>query len=91
MELSEIVRFIYNALSVVGPWNDAVISSITVPELTSDGFQIVSSDHSVGMKEFRGTIFVSVHEPTVNYSSMARDQKRARTIYEQMVNALLAA
>jgi len=94
MSLSRIVRFIYeHALSMIKPWDNVVIEAITVSQLTSDGFQIVAPtypEYRVGMKEFEGTIFVSVHNPGINYSSMADDQKEARAIYDEMVDALLA-
>lgn len=95
MNLIKIVRFIYeHALGMIDPWDNAILEMVTKTELTNDGFRIVAPDAPefwVGMKEFRGTIFVQVHNPMSNYGSMARDQKRAWAIYNQMVDALLAA
>lgn len=93
--MKKIVRFIYeSALSMIEPWDDEILEAITRPLLTNDGFQIVAppdSQHYVGMREYRGTIFVSVHASGVNYSSIAHDQKLARSFYDKVVNDLLVA
>ena len=94
MNLKEVVHFIYaHALSMIEPWNDAVLETVTVLQLGNYGFRIVSfsdPDYYVEMKEIKGTIFVSVHGLQVDYSSMAHDQKKARIIYDEIVDALLA-
>jgi hypothetical protein len=93
--MQDIVRFIYrHALSMIEPWNDTFLGALTEPRLTDDGFEIVApsdSKYCVGMKDFMGTIFVSVRGPMGHYTSMAHDQKRARALYDETVNALLAA
>lgn len=95
MNLSEIVRYIYyvHALGMMNHWDEAVFLTMTVPELTSDGFRIVATSaprYWVGMKEFKHTIFVIVHEPYSNFASMAMDQDKARAIYNQMLDVLTA-
>jgi hypothetical protein len=95
MDLTQIVRFIYeHAWSFIDEWNDWMLGQLNQPVLTSDGFRIVAPDNPdfwVGMRESQDTIFVSVKAPDGNYSSMARGQEQARTIYNQMVDSLLAA
>lgn len=95
MDLSKVVAFIYwHALSMIEPWDDAVLKAMTVPELTKEGFRVVSSldpEYRVGMDKFCGTIFVSVSGPMCDYSSMAIDQEKARVFYEEVVNAPLVA
>jgi hypothetical protein len=93
--MQDIVRFIYrHALSMIEPWDDAVLETLIAPRLTDDGFEIVAPadpGHYVGMRDFMGTIFVLVRGPMGHYTSMAHDQKRARTLYDETVKALLAA
>ena len=97
MNLSKITRFIYeHALSMIKPWDDAILEVMNVPQLTSDGFRITSSldpEYYVGMKESGSVIFVNVHCPGINYSSMAHPyaQQEANVFYNEMVDALLAA
>ncbi|TSC89544.1 MAG: hypothetical protein G01um10143_34 [Parcubacteria group bacterium Gr01-1014_3] len=95
MDLSKVVDFIYwHALSMIEPWDDAVLKAMTVPELTEKGFQVSSSldpECRVGMIESRGMIFVAVSGPMCGYSSMAIDQKKAKAFYEEVVDALLVA
>ena len=92
MNLNNAVLFIYeHALSVLNPWDPSVIKTITEPELTADGFRVVSPSYPefrVGMHYFRNTFFVSVHESGMNYLSAAWDQKMASSIYYKIVNAL---
>lgn len=94
MKINEIVCFIYeHALGMMDAWNNAILEMITETELTNDGFRIFAPEIPtiwVEMKEFRSTIFVQVHTPTTNFSSMSWDQKRARKIYDQMIDDLLA-
>lgn len=95
MNFYEIVRYIYeHALSMIEPWDDDIIELVSKPELTNDGFRITAPEapeYWVGMKEFQGTIFIQVHELRSNYSSMARNQEKAKAIYNRVVDALLAA
>lgn len=93
MQLTEVVRFIYEHAMEMIDWDMAMLRSMTKTELTTDGFRIVSSsnpEYWVGMKEKRGTIFVVVHEPYVNYQTMVSPhvQEKAKTIFDQMVEEL---
>ena len=92
MNLTNAVNFIYeHGLDVIEPWESSIIKSITKPELASDGFRVISPSYPefwVGMHYFGNTFFVSVHELGLNYSSAARDQKAAGSIYYKIVNAL---
>lgn len=95
MTLRQIVDWIFeHSLSMCEPMGNAIMETITKKELTNDGFRIVSTtrpDIWVGMKEYKGTIFVQVSSFDGHYGSMARNQEKARAIYNQMVDALLAA
>ena len=100
MSLNEIVRYIYeHSLGMFEPWEDAILELVIQPELTSDGFKIIAPaapNFWVGMKKYKGTIFVQVHERDCNgvgatFESMASNQVFALAIYDQVVDTLLAA
>lgn len=93
MGLSNAVNFIYeHGLDIIEPWESSIIKTMTKAELTSSGFMVISSlypEFWVGMYYFRNTFFVCIHEESgTSYLSAARDQKKACTIYYEIVNAL---
>lgn len=85
------IDFILSCLSLE-PWEENVVEGLVL-QLTSDGFKAVAdSGHEVGIEEHRGTFFVSARVPGQGrYSIMAFDQEKAKTIYEEVVDPLLAA
>lgn len=93
MSLSSAVNFIYeHGLDIIEPWESSIIKTITKAKLTSNGFMVISSLHPefwVGMYLFRNIFFVCIHEESgTSYLSAARDQKKAGTVYYEIVNAL---
>ena len=76
------------------------ISYDGMAELTEDGFKVVPEGVtwlSVALSEKSGVIFVEAHyragEQRIpsRYASMAADQKKAREMYEQALDVIIAA
>ena len=99
------VRFVFEEVrgSMDEPWDEEITNAVVEifeagykTELTGDGFRIIpenSSKFAVEMKEFRSTVFVSARCDEgfpVRYSKMAFDQKRAKSVFDEAVDTLLA-
>src|SRR3989344_5141834 len=110
MDIAKVVRFVYNEAksSMDDPWAEATMAAVVtlfegdhVENLTSDGFFMAPIDseryYLVGMKEYRGTIFIRAVYPdeegrfSISFGKMAFDQKMARAIFDQAGDELLAA
>ena len=94
MTLRQIFDYIFeHSLSMCEPLDGAILETMTKTELTNDGFRIVSTHRAdiwVGMYEFREAYFVKVSSFDGNYSSMAHNQEKARAIFNEVVDTLLA-
>lgn len=62
-----------------------------IAELTNDGFVLkFDNGMELGLRVFMGSMFYHARDQYGRYSGMANDQKKAREIYELIVDRLLA-
>lgn len=100
MNPMEAAVFLLVAAGPCGPDIDLTNSSVSSAELTEAGFRIFLEDSGedrdrdagmLGMMEYKGVLFVESSDRFGQYSKQIFDQKKARKVYDEVVDSLLAA